>query len=425
MLDTKSSRSAPISSVVIIGLLLLMFFKPYPSLKLGSALRQVFILLPVLASAYLYFIFVFRVGIDRVSLNKKIVYFSVVVFFSVFLSLLVNIADMNLRSAAELARPFYFLFCGLVFYHLSSRSIKIWFFNLLILFALLQVFVAILQIVAPGAVAPLGIIYSSDKVQTGIVRGVGPLGNPNIMAIYIMAATIVAELTFTRFRFYLITPVYCLGIMLTGSVFSIIIYFGLLSFLAAKHLYAKFKESFFNAAIILVAAPIILVLLLFTFNYLIELSPRLSAILEFLKRLSSLAQIIEFHNLAGRINTWQKAAVYFWDLYSQNTLVLLFGAGPRKNSVLGILDNDYLFIFFRYGILGISVYLGSIIYIYHLARKSMDDHLSIFVRYILCIFIASSLVYDTLSSWAFMPLYLPVFSFLMREVDDRAQVGLV
>ena len=124
-----------------------------------------------------------------------------------------------------------------------------------------------------------------------------------------------------------------------------------------------------------------------------------------------MGQLLQFHNMAARISTWQNALAFFSNIVMDKPLVLLFGAGPQKNTVLGVLDNDYLFVFLRYGLFGIALYLLGLIYIIRQTYKK-NDTISVFTRRLLFLMMASSLFYDSFSSWAFMPLYLPAVSLM-------------
>ncbi|AFY81396.1 O-antigen ligase family protein [Oscillatoria acuminata] len=282
----------------------------------------------------------------------------------------------------------YVLF-GIAWTKYSTKSLEFFFKAVLIILGT-SCFFSIFQSLFSDHFLFLTKLYATDRQAQGFQgtnRVTSIFGNPNTTGIMtlLLAAIIIAY--FRSYKNILdksikrnLIFIICISlyvVLITGSRTSfIVLLIGLLGFLAYQF---KSKKSIFFIALGSIS--------IFTLgntlkNIIIALSPAyLHPIVNYLFVLD-VQKILLTKTLAARFQRWDEALEYF-------KLSPLFGVGPLRLEVPSSTDNFYVYILARYGIIGLLVFLGIWLYVFHLAKKSQS-----YKNRSLC-FISQSLIYQS------------------------------
>ena len=395
-------------------LTLVMFFRPVPGDASGELLKQIAIILPVIVSAYILLLYLLTpkpVG-NKLFEGFPGLFFISLVLFSVLISLLYNISNMSMRGIAELIRPLYYFIIFIFFYLLAQPKLVNFFVKFLIVFAIVQIIISTLQLIYPPISEAITFFYSTEKMHKGLFRLVGTLGNPNRLGMYVTCGMLATRVSMKKNLFYLSYPLFTFGVFLSGSLFSL----GLFSFLffifIFSDLFRIIRRSYLYLAAAFIIMPITLALIYYGVISLIELHPRLSAILHTVK---SPEHLLKVGDWSLRVYAWKIVYYKFSLLADTNPLLWLLGAGPRKETLFRALDNDYLLVFFRYGALGLTLYLSGITYLFCLSLQRKKEPLFRLCKYVIFLLSISSFFYETYSSWMYIPLYVPLFAMMVAE----------
>jgi hypothetical protein len=115
-----------------------------------------------------------------------------------------------------------------------------------------------------------------------------------------------------------------------------------------------------------------------------------------------ISKISSFHQ---RIDVWNSVLNFILN----NQLYSFFGFSPRKEYGFDYIDNQFLFTYFRWGILGSFIFYIIWIYIYFLLRKYNDLFLAKFLKIYWLLLLFYGLVGESFSSWT---ITLPFFYLL-------------
>lgn len=407
------------NSVTILAALLplLLVYLPRPPIS-GSHI----IIYPLIGSIILVFT-LFLAQIHR-SINSKIIIliFLYLLYSACFLfSFLLNSDYLRSTAGLELTRPILLITILLFGYYLGlrggERRIEKGLLTASYLILMGQLVISLLQL--NGYQSFLGLIYSTEKTRElgSLLRVTGSLGNPNVFAWVISQASMsILILSSSKTKFFWL----CIGLILvviSGSralliTFPLILLVSLIlryrSNPRAKQILNKqrFKINkaillFFFGFTLVVGAALILLVTHFSsiFPYLSELG------LIFEGKLTSIRTV------SLRLVMWSELFQMF---NSQNYFTWFLGLGARD--ALRVVDNDYLYVFFRVGVIGLLAHFGIIFYILKVFSSDLQRKISdLGMQYLLgSLFLG--LVYETISGWFF-----PTFLFLYLGIS----IGLI
>lgn len=305
------------------------------------------------------------------------------------ISFIANAEELRGSALAELFRPaIYGIFLAYgytVALNFGERVVArglVW-AALAILFG--QVLLAATQVVGMPV---FGLIYESDKSRPFglLLRVTGSLGNPNAFAwIITQAAVIVSLMHRSRFRSFWI-GLATLLILFSGSRTLLLLFPFMIGMAQVVRdptnirIYVRYLS--FAVGLIALFAGVIVFFGEY-FPYLAQLrsvvaSGSLASVNSFAMRLEMWARrYAEFR--AGGVGTW------------------LLGLGSRESTA--VMDNDFLYVFFRLGVLGVVVHFGIIIAALTRFLKARSTAVGVFgAEYVLSALVFG-LVSETTASW--------------------------
>ena len=328
--------------------LILYFYFPT---VLGVGGMKIIILL-----VYCFFV-VFGVFINS-CIDRKIyvlLFFSMLAAVSIVISTVAGSLywnDYNIH-VASLLRVIYFLFLFLFFYITISSSGERGLLTLVyVLVGCLGIQVVIVLAQAFGFSDYVGLFYTQDKMKdlSSYMRATGTFGNPNILAIVsITSAALIffIDKSFLRYIGMLLSAIIILFAgSRTGLVAYIILVAGVSMYLIIKlRWYAKALYAF---GVIFLLAFISVNVFFFQNNM-----PYLWTLI---KLIDDPVRVLEINSFSVRLSNWQ----YKMDLFGSvdSIWAWFFGVGMHKSYY--VLDNDYLYLFLRTGIVGFVTFYAFI-----------------------------------------------------------------
>lgn len=332
-------------------------------------------------------------------------------------ALILNVEISGARDYVEFARPLFLLLLLFTFMNIPGPWKAGWFLKFLVVFGLIQVFVALAQLVIPEQITnSIGSIYRTTKVEVSELRATGTLGNPNIMAIVLIAAlcanVVMPGWGLAKKSAY--SLVLGAGIFASGSLLAVpLAGVGLaLPFIFSGR---STVDNLAGKGLLLLVTPALAVLFAAVGA---EYLPRL-------ERLAVLAEpggIWELRNLALRLEHW--GALYH-EFASGPWYRWVFGISSAKSEGFSVVDNEYLFTFFRYGIIGFILYYAIFARFAYVFYRNLPSPLAVFGLTTLCVLGISGLFYETYSSLRFIPLYMIPIAILLSERTETQAINVI
>jgi len=318
-------------------------------------------------------------------------------FVIILLSLLLNSSHVSFRDFGEFLRLIIYAEILLIGYFfggsLSNSEIAKW----MLVFLCIQLTLGVLQYTNVfGARDVLSLIWSDRKALLG-KRSTGSFGNPNLLgAILLFLYCAISFLSSKKSHRVLGLTLTTIGVFFTGSrttLLTFIVIVGLV-FLVKKQLKLS---SFVKAGLVFGLMVMLVSGVLARYG---DKMPYMSEITIVFKH--GVQNIQNIRTFQSRIRDWNYKMSVFG---SEPDYVRFFGAGPRKEGPFEYLDSQYLFVFIRYGLLGVLLYLymwGYIMFVI-VKNKSVQLGLSnLLLSYFLALLIFG-IAAETLSSWRLMP----------------------
>lgn len=241
--------------------------------------------------------------------------------------------------------------------------------------------------------------YEAEKAREfgGLFRVTGSMGNPNWFG-WMVAQSTVGILLFQadrrRFGWLALGAVL---IIASGSR-SLLLLFPFMV-VVAEGLRAR-DERFINISSAVAAGGILVVLFTAVVLYLREALPYLGQLYD----MATSGSLRAIHSLEERFENWFNVA----EAYRRGGFgTWLVGLGDRP--ITQTLDNDYLFMLFRTGAVGLGVHLGFILYLVVFFGRRLDALVSRFGLQYLMFALVFGLVAETLGGW-FLPIWLLFFA---------------
>lgn len=374
---------------------LLIIFMPRPSIE-GSQ----FFLFPLIGLVSLCLVMTFgRLGhnIPSRHLFLPVILTLLFLIFTQFCTLLLRSDQIRPTGIIEPMRPL--LLAGLFVagaymgrFHEGPMVKALFAIGVLILVG--QSFVCVLQVLNIKA---LDFIYNTDKLADHTRRILGTLGNPNALAWFSAQAGILCLVTGkSKFRWALI---FLAGILifLSASRSMLILY---PTMLVGSVFFLSGKKLSFRAGIFLSVVGVLLLAGLLSIVYLLR--SQLGYLSEILKVTQS-GSLSDVGSFAGRLELWGETWRYFESSTLESKWVMGLGALAR----LKTLDNDYLYVFYRYGLLGLLAQAMAIVAVLRVFLKTKNLSLRVFgVQYILVALIIG-IQSDMLGGW--LPSLFPFY----------------
>jgi O-antigen ligase len=202
------------------------------------------------------------------------------------------------------------------------------------------------------------------------VRAYSTFGNPNYFGFYmslnIMLAAI-ALLFYTKnwkqtLFYFVLYYVYSYGLLTTASRTALISTIVGVGYLFIAYIHAKKPFVWFEFAK-KCAIFIILALLLYT-TMPQTMSFRIDATVTPSSDISNgfLEHISGINSISTRFERWQ----YAWDIIKGSPII---GIGPMESRIYSYIDNEYLLLWAKYGIVGLIIYVALYVYLFILGSK--------------------------------------------------------
>lgn len=279
-------------------------------------------------------------------------------------SFLVNASSLRTTALLELVKPLLFAIFLVSGYYIAraygDESIRR---GLLVgarLILVGQLIIAIVQILGIGSV---GILYTEEKVaQLGTqLRATGTMGNPNQFA-WVVTQAVVILYAFDRKR---ALPWLLAGVLLvlgSGSRSMLLVFpfaIAVTDILQSAGNWRRYVRAIVMGTLTLVGLLACVLWFADVFPYLAQL-----------RRLLEFESLTSIHSFAARVTKWQHLSDTFFR--EGGPVTWLFGLGSTESTRL--LENGYLYVFFRVGIVGFVVHWAAFlaaVVVLHNARRQV------------------------------------------------------
>jgi len=350
-----------------------------PSIPLSEALPQIRLDFVIVFIGTILFIFgSFITGNSlhfRVNpIYKWYILFSIIILVSICFSAFSKSNYPIVRDYWEFIKllKYFLIFALISSLHISLSDLQYYYKITLIIFLITTLIAFIQHINLYNINDIVNLIYSTSKATSE--RVVGTMQNPNDFGALIVMASALAfsgglffKKRSIRFFSFFCLIIFTYSITLTGSRTAYILFIIVISFiLCIKYpplLILKRKGM-------LQKFLLILIILLIIFFIIIKLAPD-----SFLFRLNTLRKPFHTQSWQEKVITWN----YVFNLIKNSPI---FGLGPCKSIIDFSVDNEWLLIIFRYGILGLCVFIlwmMSIIFeLYKIRKNYSDEELVVF-----------------------------------------------
>ena len=406
---------------ILAGLPILIFvYIPKPAIE-----KVQFLTYPFLAFVLSGIIFLLlnskknKIKLSSIIENKRIVFIISLLalnIFSLIISFIFNVNEIRQTSIVEIAKPvlfFIILLYGNIFacVDLCKCQQGLLLANYLIIFG--QGIFVIIQSISPELIS---VFYSTDKLSAlGGLRVTGTLANPNTFVWVVSFATIsIYMLERNKYKKYLFLLFGSFLIFLSASRTGIILYPVLLLITNALEalLYQKKKKSISESQKIFLKFIVLLVLLAILLKVIIDVIPQHSPYFALLiESVQQQEDVAEISSLEKRLNWWENIyRLYFKDL---DVLPWIFGIGSR--SITRVVDNDYLYVFYRTGIFGLLIHFLTIFYALKVFIKTSKSNIIGLLGIVYILYsLMFGMMFDHLGGWN-----SPIFLFLLLGVSSR------
>lgn len=253
-----------------------------------------------------------------------------------------------------------------------------------------------------GALQLVGVsfdfMYTEEKFRPigSLLRITGSLGNPNWFAWIVSQASIMILMLSSRPIRYLVLALGALLILLSGSrtlliLFPVMVAVGLV--LSTPGRLRISRTALAYGFVIGLAFFVALAWYGDYFPYLAQLAGVAGS--------GSLASV---GSVAARLSTWEQTYSVF---DAEGASAWLVGLGSREST--RVLDNDFLYVLFRFGALGFAIHLVLILYLFWLFWSTRTSTISRVGLQYLCFALLQGTVRETLGGWMH-PLLLLYFA---------------
>lgn len=381
---------------------ILLVYAPRPPIP-GSH----FIIYPILTVAFL--------GIIRyISRQRKIfIPFSaqllilLLLFYNVILaiSFLLNSDELRTTAIIELFRPLLLVIVLLCGHHLGyvgkDETLKKGLLMAAYTIILGQILISIFQTLG---IDYFHLLYSQEKTREfgTTFRVTGSLGNPNLFAwVVSSSAIIIGGLENSQKIYYWPSlAISMILVIISGSrslllIFPFIIIVTL--FFKTSNLILK-PTSYETLKKILLITVVILIISAIFFYVIFEAS-------QYFPYMSSVKNVFQgnvmlLNSVAKRIEHWQQV---YDEFSSASLLYSLFGLGSR--SIVRVVDNDFLYVLYRCGWIGMATHLFISFYMFFIFKKSKIKNIAFIGSTYLFFSLILGMLFETLAGWYF-PLLL-------------------
>jgi hypothetical protein len=249
--------------------------------------------------------------------------------------------------------------------------------------------------------------YERSRSIESVLRAVGTLSNPNFFGLIMSQVIIIISLFDpSKIKFFWIIIAFIL--LLISSSKSII----LTSIFLFTFSYWMINGSrIFSKNTLLVVLYVIL--------FFIFLKVFLNQFGSIFKNMSVILNIIDngfssLHTVSARYEIWDTATSYY--LANLNSLELIFGYGGINE--FSVLDNSYIMIFYRYGIIGLILYILLYYHVFKLFIKQKNIKIKIFSLQMIIMFLILAIQSDLLLHW-FYPSIMYLFIGINIKLNER------
>lgn len=256
-----------------------------------------------------------------------------------------------------------------------------------------QVVLSITQI---AGIPAFNLVYSAEKSRPfgSLLRATGSLANPNHFAWVVAQAGIFAFVLEKRKIRYLALFTAMLLVIAGGSRTLLVLFPCMVAYAAIKTGSTRYRMASY-----LILGGVIATVFVLIIYFLAEFLPYLAQ-LQLVLASGSLRSVNSFN---ARVLNWQEVFAVFsqggWGVW-------LIGLGARPLTT--VLDNDFFYVLFRFGIIGFLVHLGLLGYAWYTFLRARASGIAVIGLQYLWFALIFGLVADTLGGWN-IPLLLYLF----------------
>jgi hypothetical protein len=350
--------------------LFLLFFLPGGSLFgiEGNQLKYLAII------SYSFMLVVTLPYAKQVKIKNDSLIIILLLLFLTIVSIFNNLLDMdsmNYSKFLDIGRNIGFIFIFIFGYIVSKLSdfedIKRNLLSIAKIFIVIELIVCIDQIFMINSFSAF---YSYEKVKSieSVLRAVGTFGNPNMLGWMTMQMLIVIFLfEYKKFRYVWLALSISLLLLTSSKSMILVTFFNLAFVYYLKNNLSIFDKRNVNIFIFLFLALIAFYFFLQSFG---DVFKNMRVILDVIDNgLDSLTTI------QGRYRIWEDAYEYFQ--FNSNWVNIIFGFGAIDE--FRTLDNNYLMVFYKYGILGFFIHSVLYVYLLYIFVKIKSRNIYIYV----------------------------------------------
>lgn len=336
------------------------------------------------------------------NLEKSVRGLGIVVFTLILSSLssvvtmLLNNSEIRLGGSIEVLKPLFFMMIAAAGYYLGSLGVGVYkkLEGIAKIVLVGQIIFSIDQMFQFNLLAMFA-DYGKSKPFGGLVRSVGSVGNPNFFAWIVLQMTVILVVISS----------------IKKNIGWIIIAFGLVVLSGSRTMLLMFPVALFFSVwlsgqrkvvspLTIKVAVIFLFLLFLGLNLLSNFKDTLPYLAQLLNIVNT-GELSSINSFAARLDMWEER----YDVFeSGGILALFFGLGPIE--LYRIVDNDFLYVFFRFGLFGSVLMYSFYMFLLVLLWKDRSKMSSMLIVY-LTLSIVVGVQSDTLSGW-----YYPVIFYL-------------
>ncbi|MGS2764942.1 O-antigen ligase family protein [Sinomicrobium sp. M5D2P9] len=386
------------SMLIYLLVFFLVFFIPSASAIGGFQLWYA-----VAVGVVLYGVFKNKLEIDY--LSKSVFHFILISFILLLISLLFS--GMNFGSLQDFNEFLRLIGGGGIFYLMYVGYTEKWNKKIVLflkLFLLLQLIFCFLQ-GNDSVNRIMGIIWNTERIWD--LRRTGSFANPNILSVFC-----VASYSYIFFRIKTIQKI-IFGLVIFGIILFTSSKTGLIAFLiivCVNFFLIKAKFSFKNIALFIISLLLggyagITLLYMYQYEY-----PYIAQLLMMFDNDMDISQI---KSLGDRQIMWENALNQFNDFSSLQQLV---GIGPGKDTDLNIIDNEFLTILVKMGIIGLLFYALTIFILLVFLFKNKKNLGAKSMIAIVVLFLLSSGSASTFIAWHLSLMFYLFLGMCLKEI---------
>jgi len=377
---------------------LLVFFIPSASAIGGFQLWYI-----VTVGVVLYGVFKNKLEVDN--LSKSVFHFILISFILLFVSLLFS--SINFGSMQDFNEVLRLIGVFGVFYLMYVGYTEKWKKKIVLflkLFLLLQFIFCFLQ--ANDSVNRImGVIWNTERIWD--LRRTGSFANPNILSIFC-----VASYSYIFFRIKNIQKI-IFGLVVFGVILFTSSKTGLIAFfiiICTNLFLIKAKFNFKNIALFVIALLLlgyVGVTLLYMYQH------EYPYIAQILMMFDNNMDVNQIKSIGDRQVMWTNALNQFNRFSSLQKLV---GIGPAKDTELNIIDNEFLTILVKMGIIGLLFYVLSIFILLVFLFKNKKSLGAKSMIAIVVLFLLSSGSASTFIAWHLSLMFFLFLGVCLKEI---------